>query len=298
MPLPTELPLAAPRLEDAAAVSSLVSACGGMGNDLSFANMYLLQGKYNTQIALQGGFLYRRYSGNTRLNGYAYPLGTGDAAPALARLEQHAAATGTPLQFCLLTQEQSADLQQRYPGRFRETVNRGDADYLYLRTDLAELPGTAYHKKRNHLARFTRLHPDWEFRPLAAATVPHALLVAEQWLAGSEKTPALVHEYRAICHALQYRQLLGLTGGVAYAGGCPVAMAVASVVSPAAADIHYEKCAPEWRDAYPLINREMARMLPCTYINREEDLDIPGLRKAKESYHPALLLHKFSLLPC
>ena len=293
----TPLPLAAPRLEDADSIRAIVSACGGMGNDLSFAGMYLLQGKYGIEAAVEEGFLYRRYGNNARWNGYAFPLGAGDPSPALRRIEEDAAARSVPLQFCQLTEEQKDFLQRRYPGQFREVVNRGDADYLYRREDLAELPGTAYHKKRNHISKFTRLHPNWCLRPLDAATAADARGIAERWLEGNS-TPALLHEHRAICRALELRDALKLTGGVLYVDGAPAAMAVCSAISPQVADIHYEKCAPEWRDAYTLVNREIARSLSCTYINREEDLDQPGLRKAKESYRPALLLHKASLLPC
>ena len=77
----------------------------------------------------------------------------------------------------------------------------------------------------------------------------------------------------------------------------PVAMSVASFISPSVADVHYEKCLPAFRDVYPLINRELARCLGCEFINREEDLNIPGLRKAKESYYPAQLLTKYTAYP-
>ena len=294
----TPLPLAPPCLDDAPRIRSIVAACGGMGNDLAFASMFLLQAKYHTEAAVVDGVLYRRYSGNSRLNGYAYPLGAADPSPALHRIEQDAAARGVELRFCLLTEEQAADLQCRFPGRFRAEVRRGDADYLYLRANMAELPGSEFHKKRNHIAKFTRLHPNWVFKPLDTATADDARGIAKAWLDAGDSSPALQHEFRGICHALDLREPLQLTGGVLYVDTAPVGMAVVSHITPDVADIHYEKCLPDWRDAYTLVNRETARSLNTTYINREEDLDQPGLRKAKESYHPALLLPKISLLPC
>lgn len=294
----TSLPFAPPCLNDAARIRAIVAACAGQGNDLSFASMYLLQAKYHTEVAVVGGILYRRYSGNSRLNGYAYPLGADDPTPALRRIEEDAAARGEELRFCLLTEEQATDLQRRYPGRFHAETKRGDADYLYLRSNMAELPGTAFHKKRNHISKFTRLHPNWAFKPLDDAAAAHARAIANAWLDAEESTPALQHEFRAICHALELRDALQLTGGVLYVDTAPVGMAIVSHITPDVADIHYEKCLPDWRDAYTLINRETARRVSCTFINREEDLDQPGLRKAKESYHPAFLLPKTSLLSC
>ena len=102
------------------------------------------------------------------------------------------------------------------------------------------------------------------------------------------------HELQAIENALKYRHQLGIVGGLLYVENAPAAMSLASYITPMVADIHYEKCIPEFRDAYAYINRELAAALSTEYINREEDLNIPGLRTAKLSYHPAHILRKFT----
>ena len=93
--------------------------------------------------------------------------------------------------------------------------------------------------------------------------------------------------------ALEHMEQLKLSGGLLRVEGKAVAFSVVSIINPLVADIHYEKCLPRYRDAYPLINRETAKMLPTKYINREEDLNIEGLRKAKLSYNPAFLVEKY-----
>ena len=73
-------------------------------------------------------------------------------------------------------------------------------------------------------------------------------------------------------------------------------MTIASAVTGYTADVHFEKAVPEYdRDgAYAVINRELAKaMIRFDYLNREEDLGIEGLRKAKLSYHPDILLAKW-----
>ncbi len=288
------LPFAIPNLHDAAAVRHLTTAV--MGNDLSFANIYLLREKYVTTIALEDGFLYRHYAGNGRLRGYAFPCGAGDWEAALRRVEADAAIRCRPLEFCLLTEEEKSRLDTLRPGQFGFACDAGNADYFYRRRDLADLPGTAYHRKRNHIARFEKLYPQWKFVELTPKNAADALSVAQGWLAGREES-SLLHELRAISRALEHWQDLSLCGGIIYVQQQPVAMSVASYISPTVADVHYEKCLPEFRDAYPAINRELARMLNCELINREEDLNHPGLRRAKESYHPVLLLHKYTASP-
>lgn len=295
---PGLLPFAEPTLADASRVRECVAAARGLGNDLSFANIYLLREKYATTVAMENGVLYRHYGGNGRLQGYAFPCGAVDAEAALCRIEADAAIRQRPLQFCLLRDDEAELLRDLRPGRFSFSADSGDADYLYRRSDLAELPGTAYHRKRNHIARFEKLFPDWRYEPLTADNGADALMVARAWMEGREEAaPALEHELRAIQHALEHIAELQLCGGLIRVRQQPVAMSIASFISPAVADVHYEKCLPAFRDAFPVINRELARCLRCDFINREEDLNQPGLRQAKESYRPALLLRKLSAYP-
>lgn len=292
------LPFANPGLNDAAAIAPLVAAAHGMGNDLAFANIYLLREKYKTLVAVHGGFLFRYYGGHGRFQGYAFPCGLGDVEWALQQIEADAATHQRPCRLCLLTETDAALLQQLRPNAYDYTTDPGDADYIYHRTDLAELPGTIFHKKRNHIARFCRQYANWHFEALTEATVQDARAVAEQWYAArDDDSPSLLHEQSAIHAALTRMNELSLTGGVLYVDEKPVGMTLASFISPDTADIHYEKCLPEFRDAYPIINREMARTLSCSFINREEDLNQPGLRQAKLSYRPALLLRKFNAIP-
>lgn len=294
------LPFATPDLQNAAMVRHIIGATQAMGNDLSFPNLFLLREKYNTTIVVKDGFLFRHYTGNTRFQGYAFPCGTGDLKHALAQIEADAMYRRRELRFCLLTEEDVAKLRELRPGQFEFSTDAGDADYLYRQSDLADLPGSAYHKKRNHIAQFYRQFPHWSFAPLNSETIAHAQLVADKWYTAQESSaPALLHEQRAIHSALSHLHELSLQGGIIYINNEPVAMSLASYITPQTLDIHYEKCLPQFREAYPIINREMARSLHAKWINREEDLNIPGLRQAKLSYRPALLLQKYSakLLP-
>lgn len=270
-------------------------------SDLAFPNIYLLRHKYGTRIALHDGVLYRHFSGHGRLQGYAFPVGAiDDVNQALFHVEQQAKSSGTPLLFTLLTEQNARVLRERYGERVSFSDDPGNADYLYLRHHLAELPGTAFHKKRNQISRFERSFPNWEFVPLSGENATDALDVARAWANAQEPSVTHEHELRAIEKALSHRCELGLTGGLLYVENKPAALSLASYINSEVADIHYEKCAPEYRDAYPVINREMARRLDCQLINREEDLNIPGLRQAKLSWKPHRILHKLTAIvtPC
>lgn len=264
-----------------------------MQSDLSFANIYLLADKYGTEICIRENTLYRYFAGSGRLQGFAFPCGPEcDIKAALFHIERYAKERNLPLQFCLLTDDNVDFLKQVYGDRVSVFTDRGDADYLYRRQHLAELNGSRFHKKRNHIARFERMNPNCHFEALGAHNLSSALEVAQKWLNAQNDSPALRHEFKAIENALKHASALGIFGGLFYVEHRPVAMTLASLINEKVADIHYEKCIPEYRDAYPMINQAMARHLSVEWINREEDLNYSGLRQAKLSYYPDLILQK------
>ena len=294
--MPPETAFRPPLLSDAESVARCTQ--NTLQSDLSFANIYLLREKYGTEIMFHVEHLLRYFGGTARLQGYAFPAGSGDPKAieiCLNFIENHAKMHQNELKFCLLTEKEAEFLCNRYGENAHITTDSGDADYLYLRDDLALLPGTKFHKKRTHISKFEREHPEWSFEKLTSDNSHEAIRIAEQWLIAQEDSPALRHEFNAICTALKYQRELNLTGGLLRVMGNPIAFSVVSIINDLVADIHYEKCIPEFRDAYTLINRETAKLLPTRYINREEDLNIEGLRKAKLSYHPHTILKKFKM---
>ena len=138
---PGLLPFAEPTLADASRVRECVAAARGQGNDLSFANIYLLREKYATTVAMENGVLYRHYGGNGRLQGYAFPCGAVDTEAALCRIETDAAIRQCPLQFCLLRDDEAELLRDWRPGRFSFAADPGDTDYLYRRSGMNEFEG-------------------------------------------------------------------------------------------------------------------------------------------------------------
>ena len=200
--------------------------------------------------------------------------------------------------------------------------NRGDSDYIYSVKILATLPGSDYRKKRNHISRFTRTYGQFELRAMTPANIADALEIEKRWLNDdgetatgnadcktpcdcaeaalaerSEDEKSRMAEYCAIVEALENFDALGMKGGVLYVEGKPVGMTIASEIAPAVWDIHFEKVIGEYADngGYAVINKLFAEHLVAagaTLINREEDIGLEGLRKAKLSYYPQTILNK------
>ena len=113
----------------------------------------------------------------------------------------------------------------------------------------------------------------------------------------SEDEKSRMAEYCAIVEALENFDALGMKGGVLYVEGKPVGMTIASEIAPGVWDIHFEKVIEEYADngGYAVINKLFAEHLVAagaTLINREEDIGLEGLRKAKLSYYPQTILDK------
>lgn len=204
--------------------------------------------------------------------------------------------------------------------------NRGDSDYIYSAESLADLPGNTYRKKRNHISKFSRTYAHYELRKIACENAAEALEIEKAWLnsgmAGglsnsnrenvfdsvneceqpawaeySEDEKSRLMEFCAIQEALQNFEELGMKGDLLYVDEKPVGMTLASEITPGVWDIHFEKVIGEYavNGGYAIINRLFAESLVAVgakLINREEDINIEGLRKAKLSYYPLTILDK------
>ena len=288
-----------PEAEDEDWINSCIAVSGTMASDASFANIYLLRNKYSTKISRYKDFIIRKYSGKGARCGYTFPLGKGDVAKALAEIEKDAKECGERLQFAFVTEEQKEVLENAMPARFCYSSDAGDSDYIYLRSELASLSGKAFHKKKNHFSKFVRTYPDYKYYEIGACNIYDAQKVADAWYYEhlQDEDASQLAEYKAIKEALDNFEELGLIGGIIYVNDSPCAMTIASKINENTVDVHFEKAVGEYalNGGYAAINKLFSEKLDgVTWLNREEDIGIEGLRKAKLSYRPKIMLKKYS----
>ena len=288
-----------PEAEDEDWINSCIAVSGTMASDASFANIYLLRNKYSTKISRYKDFIVRKYSGKGARCGYTFPLGKGDVAKALAEIEKDAKECGERLQFAFVTEEQKEVLENAMPARFCYSSDAGDSDYIYLRSELASLSGKAFHKKKNHFSKFVRTYPDYKYYEIGACNIYDAQKVADAWYYEHlhDEDASQLAEYKAIKEALENFEELGLIGGIIYVNDSPCAMTIASKINENTVDVHFEKAVGEYalNGGYAAINKLFSEKLDgVTWLNREEDIGIEGLRKAKLSYRPKIMLKKYS----
>ena len=172
---------------------------------------------------------------------------------------------------------------------------RDQYDYIYRRTDLETLHGRHLDAKRNHIHRFRAEHPDFEYRPLTPEYFDECRRLTEIWQARTKfkgNSEAIDVEKQVMETIFSNWDALGMTGGSIFVDGRMVAFTYGSAVTTDTLDVCVEKADRHVEGAFAIINQQFAEHLPEQYIylNREEDMGIPGLRQAKLSYHPEILL--------
>lgn len=158
------------------------------------------------------------------------------------------------------------------------------------------MKGKKYQSKRNHINKFKKQYPDYEYRLLTPELVPECLKMEEEWCRANncDEQMALGAERRSMTFALHHMEELGLTGGVLHVNGKIAAFTYGAPINYQTWDTCVEKANTDIEGSYAMINYEYANHIgeQYMYINREEDLGLEGLRKAKLSYQPTILLEK------
>lgn len=182
-------------------------------------------------------------------------------------------------------------------------------DYIYRTEKLSGLAGKKLSRKRNHISQFKKKYPDYSFEILTEKNLSLAYKIEEAWLSENEKeeqNPERRLELRAekelIFTALDnfstFSETCGMTGGILFANGKPAAFCIASRLSNTVTDVHFEKCLSTFAldGGYSVITNEFSKTVRTDLINREEDLGIEGLRKAKLSWYPESVVEKFRVI--
>lgn len=286
-----------PTLADKEWVDSVLTGSRHMSCVYTFAQMYLWSIHYGTKICRYKNCVLAK-SGIAEPC-YIYPAGEYDITEVVEVLRQDAAERGVKFGFCVSEEWQADELDAAFPGVFTRDSSRDDADYIYNAEDLINLSGRKYHGKRNHIAKFERMYPEWSYEAITADNTDDCMAACTEWYEGPEElSESLIHERQIIYKALAEREILGLTGGLIRVDGKVIAFTLGEPLNDSSFVIHFEKALPGFEGAYPVINNQFAKheLSSYRYINREEDLGIEGLRKAKLSYYPAILLEKISLI--
>jgi hypothetical protein len=181
---------------------------------------------------------------------------------------------------------------------FQFEPTRDHFDYVYLTKDLIDLAGKDYRAKRNHLNYLLRSYRI-AYEPMSESNIAACLAVSDEWCAARrcEEGPTLASEWGATREALVHLGQLKIEGGVIIVNGKVEAFTLGELLNENTAVVHVEKANADIRGIYTVVNQQFCekRWGNVPWINREQDLGEPGLRKAKVSYRPDRLVDKFRI---
>lgn len=285
-----------PELSDREWLQPRLAASGNLGSESAFGTLFIWRDTYYSKVCRRGDCILLCFSGP--LHTYNFPLCRQESLPELMELMiSDAAEKGFPFQMWGVTKACTEELEETFPGRFQFKMDRNGSDYIYKTEDLIQLAGRKYHGKRNHIAQFERQY-DWSYEDLSAENLEDCSAVAKEWCRthdGCKDRNGFASEPCALERALNHFEELHLGGGMIRIGGKPVAFTVGEEINPKVYLLHFEKALDGYDGLYAAINHEYAARHLSSYelVNREEDMGIEGLRKAKLSYHPEILYEKY-----
>lgn len=282
--------------QDRPVYETLLSLVGERGCEYGFTNLYIW-GRQKVAF-LHGHAVY--FSQFNRKSVYLFPIGQGDKKIVIDAIIDDAESRGIPCRLGGLTEADCEELHRLFPDRFHCHFDRDSFDYVYHIQDLCELKGRKFQKKRNHLNRFRAERPDHKLIPMTLENLPRVKAMAQQWYEKrlSDNPHGDYHlEQAALKKALRDFEALGLEGVLLEDQGQLLAFAIGSALGETSFDIHFEKALDPNDGTYAAINQGFASYLQKRYpqlqwLNREDDMGLEGLRKAKLSYNPHHMIEK------
>lgn len=261
--------------------------------EYSFGNLFIWQSQYKTEYCFYKDYIIIRYTNEKGGHAYAFPKGEGNLEEVITLIENEC---DKPFFFSL----NCDDVEKLRKIRGNEYIieeNRDYSDYVYNTSDLSELRGKKYQSKRNHISYFEK-NNNWHYETITPDNIDDCIAMNKKWeiVNADKRKLGADAEEKAIMSAFENYEQLGFVGGMIKIDNETVAYTFGEELSEDTFCVHVEKAFSDVRGAYPIVNREFVRneLQQYKYVDREEDMGIEGLRKAKLSYHPAILPESFS----
>jgi hypothetical protein len=264
--------------------------------DFSIGGMFMWRKYFDTSYAIHEDCLFFKIKYFDDLICFTYPLGYIPDDKALGLLENYIIDNNLTFNLCTVPEEALSILRERYNDRLAATPTRNWFDYLYQIDDLINLRGKKYNGARNHINKFLKLYPQYRYQKIGADNIDKI----QQFLNDNrtsflKDSETALQEYSRSSEILSYFELFQLEGGYIEWEDKIIAFTVGEIINDTLF-VHIEKALIEYQGVYQLLANEFVKQFDTDvikYVNREEDVGDPGLRKAKLSYHPIKLLSKY-----
>ncbi len=270
--------------------------------DYSFSTIFTWRKKFKPEYCISNDFLIIRYFSKHHFE-YLFPIGKGNLKECIKEIIAYAEQQNETVIFGAVTSSMYDSQLEFVDDNFLFVPNRDNWEYVYETQKLVELKGKSFQPKRNFINRFKNNHPNYIAKKLDQSDFANCIELTKKWFAEHRNmvdNQDLDDERVFINEVFSSYYQLNFDGVGLYVENELVAFAVGSQNSPDVFIEHIEKANSAYVGAYPMINHLFAQMVirdyGCGYINREEDMGLPTLRKAKLQYNPSFFLEKGGLV--
>lgn len=284
------------RIEDKARIDSYFVVHHYEQIDCTFNTLFLWQDAYQTSWAEQDGILFVR-AGTGKDTFFMPPFAKAEEnfVHGLALIHEEYDKLGLPFRLKSASSWVTEQIERLVPGKYDFIEDRDNEEYIYRTEDMIRLPGKKLRMKKNHLNGFLRQYADYQYEAITKENLEDAKAGIHDWFL---RHGDIEEEEQAIKRCFDHWDALGVKGAVIRIYGKVEAFTNGDSINEKMAHIIFEKANPEIRGLYQAINRDFLihEFADTEFVNREEDLGLPGLREAKMGYHPDHLTEKYDVV--
>lgn len=284
------------RIEDKARIDSYFVVHHYEQIDCTFNTLFLWQDAYQTSWAEQDGILFVR-AGTGKDTFFMPPFAKEEEnfVHGLALIHEEYDKLGLPFRLKSASFWVTEQIERLVPGKYDFIEDRDNEEYIYRTEDMIRLPGKKLRMKKNHLNGFLRQYADYQYEAITKENLEDAKAGIHDWFL---RHGDIEEEEQAIKRCFDHWDALGVKGAVIRIYGKVEAFTNGDSINEKMAHIIFEKANPEIRGLYQAINRDFLihEFADTEFVNREEDLGLPGLREAKMGYHPDHLTEKYDVV--
>jgi hypothetical protein len=267
--------------------------------DHTFNTLFIWQDTYHARWAVEDDILFIQRQDEKGNVFFMPPFTgkTGDFAHGMDLIKEEMKKEGVPFSIRGASKQSLPLIEKACPGEFNFEPNRDGFEYIYLTKNMINLPGKKLRMKKNQLNGFIRQYSgDYSYEEVTSANLDEVRDYLKTWFAAHGDLPG---EEKAIEYCFDNWDALGVKGAVIRIYGKIEAFTNGDFINPEMAHVIFEKANSDIRGLYQAINREFLvhEFADTTFVNREEDLGVPGLRQAKMEYNPDHFAEEYNVIP-
>ncbi len=280
--------------EDRTQLAERLYLCERTTCEYNVTHFFLWEDRYTPHVTMIDGMLCVRFSPPDEAPYFLEPLGEGKCERAVDVCLQHT---------CKLSRLSEQFVSALPQNQYNTISLPNHYDYIYSRDSLATLKGRKFDGKRNHIHRFSSQYPNYRYEQLTPEHRDSALEVFDKWFSAKKLKQEMsnrVYTSRqaAIGRAFDRFHALNITGGVIIIDGVVHGFLLGSAVSETMMCVHFHYAFLGIQGLFQVLFWEACRntFTHASLINLEQDRGLPGLRQAKESYHPLRQEKKYDIV--